>query len=145
MRRVEHGEHRIRKPDTGRASAHSRLAYAKKIVEPEAEDEEVDQEEEENGTETFEALTVEEVILISGSSESIRKIEQTYGDRKTQYREIVEKLIRRTGVLCKDNMDKNQRKFLKRKVITDFRRQVVPRPHDYMPHDYNAGGTLERY
>ena len=137
--KVEHDEHRNRRQNTGRASAHTRLNYAKRIVEPEEEYEgEEDQDEEENGNETFEALTVEEAIIISGSSESLTSVDQTYGDQKTKYREIVEKLIKRTGILCKDDMDKLQRKMLRRKIVSDFRRQVVPRPHEY-----NAGGTLE--
>ena len=137
--KVEYDKHRNREPNSGRASAHTRLDYAKRIVEPEEEyGEEEDHDEEENGYETFEALTVEEALIISGSSESLTNVDQTYGDQKTKYRGIVEKLIKRTGILCKDDMDKLQQKMLRRKIVSDFRRQTAPRPHEY-----NAGGTLE--
>ena len=102
------------------------------------QEEEEEQEEEENGNETFEALTLEEAMLISGSLESITRISQTYGEQKTEYRRIVEKLMKNTGILCKDDMDELQRKLLKKKVLSDFRRQVNPRPEEY-----NAGGTME--
>ena len=103
-----------------------------------------EQEEEETRTDTFEALTTEELMLIAGSSDHTKRLEQIqYGAEevpvKDAYRQVVEKLIKRTGILCKDDMDKLQRKLLKR-LVTDFRRQVVPRPQDY-----NAGGGLERH
>ena len=78
-------------------------------------------------------------MLISGSSENVARLGQIRGDVKEAYRKVVEKLIKNTGILCKDDMDKLQWKLLK-KLVTNFRRQVVPRPHNY-----NAGGTLERY
>jgi hypothetical protein len=137
--KVKYDEHRTERPNIERASAHTRLAYAKRIVEPEVvQEEEEEQEEEENGNETFEALTLAESMLISGSLESITNYSQTYGEQRTEYRRIVEKLMKNTGILCKDDMDELQRKLLKKKVLSDFRRQVNPRPEEY-----NAGGTME--
>ena len=75
--------------------------------------------------ETFGELTVEEELLITGSSESFKRLEQKYGNQKDNYRKLVEKLMRRCGILCKERMDREQQKYLKRKTIPDFRRQVV--------------------
>ena len=137
---TEHVEQRSRRSTLKRASVHSRLDYARRLVNPEVNyEEEQEQDEEESGADTFEALTLEEGMLISSSSENIVRLGQTHGDRKDAYRKIVEKLIKNTGILCKNDMDKLQRKYF-RKVVSDFRRQVVPRPLNY-----NAGGTLERY
>ena len=96
------------------------------------------EEEEDSGSETFEGLTVEEGILIASSSENIGRM-GIYGDKKKEYRKIVEKLMRNTGILCRDDMNIIQKRHLKKKVITDFRRQVVPRPQ----RRYNVGGTLD--
>ena len=116
------------------------MDYANRIVNPKVEyEEEQEQEEEDNGADTFEALTTEELMLIAGSSDHATRLGQVQNGVKDAYRQVVEKLIRRTGILCKDDMDKLQRKLLKR-LVTDFRRQVVPRPQNY-----NAGGNLERY
>ena len=62
-----------------------------------------------------------------------------YGDKKEEYRKIVEKLMQNTGILCKDDMNSIQRRHLRKKVITNFRRQVVPRPQ----RRYNVGGTMD--
>ena len=109
------------------------------LNELEEQEELEEQDEEESGADTFEELTLEEGMLISSSSENIIRFGQTHGDRKDAYRKIVEKLIKNTGILCKNDMDNLQRKYLK-KAVTDFRRQVVPRHLNY-----NAGGTLERH
>ena len=93
--------------------------------------------EEDSEPDTFEGLTLDEGLLITSSSENIGRL-SIHGDRKEEYRKIVERLMKNTGILCKNDMDKNQRHHLKRKVISDFRRQVVTRPHRY-----NAGGTLD--
>ena len=136
---TEHVEHKSWRSAHGKANVHSRLNYAKRIVIPRVEfEEEQDQDEEESGIDTFEALTTGQLMLISGSSENVARLGLVRADVKDDYRKVVEKLIKNVGKLCKDDMDKVQRKMLK-KLVGDFRRQVVPRPHDY-----NAGGTLER-
>ena len=47
----------------------------------------------------------------------------------------------RCGILCKDRMDRDQQKYLKRKTIPDFRRQVRRRSNDYVPHEYSVEGS----
>ena len=116
-------------------SSQSRMPYAKNIVEPEVDEEEEGEGMPPKGEETFGELTVDEGLLITGSSESFKRLEQKYGNQKDNYRKLVEKLMRRTGILCKERMDKEQQKYLKRKTIPDFRRQVVQRNEDYIPHE----------
>ena len=91
----------------------SRMSYARNIVEPEEDEEEEAEERPLEGEETFEALTVDEGLLITGSSESFKRLEQRYGNQKDNYRELVERLMKRTGILCRERMDRDQRKFLK--------------------------------
>ena len=68
-------------------------------------------------------------------------MEQKYGSQKDKYRKLVEKLMWRCGILCKDRMDRDQEKYLKRKTIPDFRRQVRRRSNDYVPHEYSVEGS----
>ena len=86
----------------------------------------------------FGALTTEELLLIAGSSDHVNKLGQIQKGVKDAYREIVVKLIRRTGILCKKNMDPLQKKIFKG-LAGDFRRQVLPRPLYY-----NPGRAMER-
>ena len=136
----ESGANRSWRSAPKRAQAKSRMDYANRIVNPRVEyEDEQEQEEEDNGVDAFEALSYEEMMLIAASSDHVTRLGQDQNGVKDAYRQIVEKLIRRTGMICKDDMDKFQRKLLKR-LVTDFRRQVVPRPQNY-----NAGGNLEEY
>ena len=111
----------------------SRMSYARRIVE--AEEEEDEEETLPRERDSFEKLTLDEELLITGSSESFKRLEQKYGNQKDKYRKLVEKLMWRCGILCKDRMDRDQQKYLKRKTIPDFRRQVRRRPDDYVPHE----------
>ena len=78
-------------------------------------------------------------MLIAGSSDHVERLEKTQNGVKDAYREIVIKLIRRTGILSKKNMDPLQKKIFKG-LAGDFRRQVLPRPPDY-----NPGRAMERH
>ena len=119
------------------------MNYANKLVIPKIEytvvdDDDQTQEVEENGTNDFEALTTDELLLIAGSSDHVNRLRQIQEGVEDAYREVVEKLMRRTGILCKKNMDPLQKKLLKR-LVGDFRRQVLPRPLYY-----NPGRTMGR-
>ena len=119
----------------------SRMSYARGIVEPEEEEEEDEEENLPRERNSFEELTLNEELLITGSSESFKRLEQKYGNQKDKYRKLVEKLMWRCGILCKDRMDRDQQKYLKRKTIPDFRRQVRRRSNDYVPHEYSVEGS----
>ena len=80
----------------------------------------------------FESLTTDEVLIIAGSSDHLERLGQIQNGVKDAYREIVVKLIRRTGMMCKSNMDPLQKRIFKG-LAGDFRRQVRPRPPDYNP------------
>ena len=71
-------------------------------------------------------------MLIAGSSDHLERLGQIQDGVKDAYREVVVKLIRRTGIMCKMNMDPLQKKVFKG-LAGDFRRQVLPRPPDYNP------------
>jgi len=120
-----------------RPNAKSRLKYTNKFKIPkvEYEAEERAQETQEKNlkhAKGFESLTTDEVLLIAGSSDHLERLGQIQDGVKDAYREIVVKLIRRTGMMCKINMDPLQKKIFKG-LAGDFRRQVLPRPPDYNP------------
>ena len=120
------------------------MSYARRIVEAEEEEEEDEEETLPRERNSFEKLTLNEELLITGSSESFKRLEQKYGSQKDKYRKLVEKLMWRCGILCKDRMDRDQQRYLKRKTIPDFRRQVRRRPDDYVPHEYSVEGSNVR-
>ena len=80
----------------------------------------------------FESLTTDELLLIAGSSDHLERLGQIQDGVKDAYREVVVKLIRRTGMMGKMDMDPLQRKVFKN-LAGDFRRQVAPRPSGYTP------------
>ena len=104
-----------------RTGIKSRLNYTNKLKIPKVEftvvdDEERAQEAQEEDFERsngFEALTTEELLLIAGSSDHVDRLGHIQKGVKDAYREVVEKLMRRTGILCKKNMDPLQKKILK--------------------------------
>ena len=128
-----------------RPDAKSRLKYTKKFKIPKVEftsvEERVQETQEKNlkRSKGFESLTTEELLLIAGSSDHLERLGQIQDGVKDAYREIVVKLIRRTGIMCKMNMDPLQKKVFKG-LAGDFRRQVLPRPPDY-----NPGRDTERH
>lgn len=113
----------------------TRMSYARRIVETEWDEEEEEKEPSLRERNSFDKLTLNEELLITGSSENFRRLEQKYGNQKDKYLKLVEKLMWRCGILCKDRMDKDQQKYLKRKTIPDFRRQVRRRSDDYVSHE----------
>ena len=120
-----------------RPNVKSRLTYKNKFKIPkvEYETEERVQETQEmyhKQTQGFESLTTDEVLLIEGSSDHLERLGQVQNGVKNAYIEIVVKLIRRTGIMCKADMDPLQRHIFKN-LAGDFRRQVLPRPPDYNP------------
>ena len=120
-----------------RPSAKSRLNCTNKFKIPrvEYETEERVQETQEmhpKQTQGFESLTTKEVLVIAGSSDHLERLGRIQNGVKDAYREIVVKLIRRTGIMCKVDMDPLQRHIFKG-LAGDFRRQVLPRPPDYNP------------
>ena len=83
------------------------------------------------GSETFASLTIDETLLIARSSEEIKRLPI---ESKCRYREIVEQLMKNTGVVFSEEsmkhqdlkgIDNKQRGLLKAKVIPDFRRQTT--------------------
>ena len=61
-------------------------------------------EEEDSRPDTFEGLTIEKGIFITSSSENIRRMDKQ-DERKVEYRKIVEKLMKNTGILCRSDME----------------------------------------
>ena len=126
-----------------RTGIKSRLNYTNKLKIPKVEftvvdDEDRAQEEDFERTNGFEALTTDELLLIAGSSDHVNRLGHMQEGVEDAYREVVEKLMRRTGILCKKNMDPLQKKIFKG-LVGDFRRQVLPRPLYY-----NPGRAMER-
>ena len=120
-----------------RPNAKSRLNYTNKFKIPKVEYETEDrvqetQEMSPKQTKRFESLTTDELLLIAGSSDHLERLGQIQDGVKDAYREVVVKLIRRTGTMCKMDMDPLQRKIFK-KLAGDFSRQVLPRPPGYTP------------
>ena len=92
--------------------------------------------EEERGTNSFDCLSYNEGLLIASSSEVIGRLLE---DKRDEYRKIVEKLMKNTGILNADRTDDIQKHHLRKKVIGDFRRNTTPRP----PMEDNNGGYNE--
>ena len=123
-----------------RPNVKSRLSYTNKFKIPKVEYEAEDRAQETQKmspkrtkkVERFESLTTDELLLIAGSSDHLERLGQIQDGVKDAYREVVVKLIRRTGTMCKMDMDPLQRKIFKN-LAGDFRRQVLPRPSGYTP------------
>jgi hypothetical protein len=93
-------------------------------------------EEEEKRLNFFDGLSYDEGLLINSSYEDINRLS---GDQTNEYRRIVEKLMRNTGILFAGEIDNNQWHHLKKKVIPDFRRQTTPRPPQYSANGHYEG------
>ena len=102
----------------------------------------------------FEALTVDDTILIASSSQAMEGLPI---EMKCRYRKLVERLMKNTGIIFGDEsmrrentrgIDTKQRGLLKSKVIPDFRRQTkVEGINDEIPinPDCNLEGCSENF
>jgi hypothetical protein len=78
---------------------------------------------------SFESLTVEDTVLIASSS---KEIERLPVERMCRYRELVEQLMRNTGIIFNNESMRrvnsqgmyHKQVFHLKKVTTDFRRQT---------------------